>query len=44
MDTIREPAVAGPFYAREPDELATTVAALPDAGAVVGYGARSVSE
>ena len=31
MDTIRQPAVAGQFYARDPDELATTVAMLLDA-------------
>ena len=31
MNTIRQPAVAGQFYARDPDELATTVAMLLDA-------------
>lgn len=30
MDTIRQAAVAGQFYARDPDELATTVAMLLD--------------
>lgn len=31
MNTIRQPAVAGQFYARDPEELATTVAMLLDA-------------